>query len=317
VRVSRGLVSVITATFNRAALLPRAWRSLQHQSASFEWIIVDDGSSDDTKHVVESFADERVKLITLTFNQGVNRARNEGVRRIRGEYVVFLDSDDELCPGALGTAADALQAAPVDVGAAVMHAGMFGTRRPISPLKDGAILDEHAIVCQGALHGDCGVIYRSEVFSFQMLPEDLRGCEQVFVYGITRRYKYLCLNIPFSIVHRQSDNLSDATSVVSRSRDIAESYERILTNHAAILQQDTHARTFYAGKALYRYLIGGEYSAALRIYRKTCGHKSTLYATAVMTVAGLAGLAFRCGPEHARLRLKIWRLRRSPRVTAC
>lgn len=312
-----GLVSVITPTFNRGHLLPRVWRSLQHQNAPFEWIIVDDGSKDDTARVIESFADPRISLITFPINRGVNRARNAGVREAHGQYVVFLDSDDEMCSGALEAAATALLTAPIDVGAAIMHAEIFQTQRPISPLKHGTLLDEHAIVCQGALHGDCGVMYRIEVFSFQMLPEDLRGCEQVFVYGITRRYKYLYLDIPFSVVHRQSDNLSDAASVIARSSDIALSYERILITHAAILRHNTHAALGYARKALYRYLIAGEYAAAFRIYRQTCKLTMSFYGTVIMTVVGLAGLAFRCGPERVRLQYKEWRLQRPARETVC
>ena len=88
-----GLVSVITPTLNRGHLLSRVWRSLQHQNVPFEWIIVDDGSQDDTTRIAESFADARVRLITFPTNQGVNRARNAGVRQARGQYVVFLDSD--------------------------------------------------------------------------------------------------------------------------------------------------------------------------------------------------------------------------------
>jgi glycosyltransferase involved in cell wall biosynthesis len=311
------VVSVITPTFNRGHLLSRAWQSLQHQNVPFEWIIVDDGSQDDTTIVVDSFADTRISLIAFPVNRGVNSARNAGVRRAHGQYVVFLDSDDELCSAALETAVTAFLTAPLDVGAVLMRAEIFGTRTPVSPLKHGVILDEHAIVCQGALHGDCGVMYRIEVFSFQMLPEDLRGCEQVFVYGIARRYKYLCIDIPFSIVHRQSDSLSHAASIIDRSRDIALSYERILSNHAAILRNDNHAAIGYAHKALYRYLIAGQYSAAFRVYRQICGRTIGLHAKVVMTLVGLAGLAFRCGPERVRLRYMVWRIQRPSRETVC
>jgi len=307
------VVSIITPTFNRGHLLARVWQSLTSQRPEFEWIVVDDGSTDDTAHIVNSFADSRIVLITLPANQGVNCARNAGVRRARGQYVVFLDSDDELSAAALETATAALASAPPQVGAILTRAELYPSLHPITPIKHGALLDECAVVCRGALRGDHGVMYKRDVFSFQMLPDDLRGCEQVFVYGITRRYAYLCLDIPFSIVHRQSDNLSAAASVIQRSSDIARSYERILANHSAILTDHPSAVITYAQKALYRYLIARDLTAAWRVYRRGLRSSTQCFQKARLFLTGLAGLIGLCGAEYARLRYRNWTLARSTR----
>ncbi|MGI4993406.1 glycosyltransferase family 2 protein [Halobacteriovorax sp. GFR7] len=89
------LVSVIIPTYNRANFLARAIDSVLKQSfQNFELIVVDDGSSDNSKDIVESFSDERIKYI-FQQNRGVSAARNLGVIQSSGNYIAFLDSDDE------------------------------------------------------------------------------------------------------------------------------------------------------------------------------------------------------------------------------
>lgn len=96
--MSRTTISAVVPTFNRAALLTRALRSVFDQrTAPLEIIVVDDGSTDDTRAVVESFADDRVKYVYQS-NSGVSAARNRGARVARGAWVAFLDSDDTWYP---------------------------------------------------------------------------------------------------------------------------------------------------------------------------------------------------------------------------
>ena len=103
------LVSVITTTYNRAHLLPRAIRSVLNQTyQNFELIIVDDASTDNTKEVVKSFEDGRIIYYKHKENRGVLAAKNTGFDLAKGEYYVGLDDDDELLPEALETAVNKL-----------------------------------------------------------------------------------------------------------------------------------------------------------------------------------------------------------------
>lgn len=93
-----GRVSVIIPTFNRAKLLPRALESVLAQTAAdaCDIIVVDDGGTDDTPAVVTAYG-KRIHYIRQP-NAGAAAARNRGIRASRGEFVAFLDSDDQWAP---------------------------------------------------------------------------------------------------------------------------------------------------------------------------------------------------------------------------
>jgi glycosyltransferase involved in cell wall biosynthesis len=102
-------ISVIIPTFNRRDFIADAVESVLFQGIkNLEIIVVDDGSSDDTKSILERYAD-RVRYIYQD-NQGVSAARNRGVIESRGRLLAFLDSDDVWAPGKLraqlGTTSD-------------------------------------------------------------------------------------------------------------------------------------------------------------------------------------------------------------------
>lgn len=92
-------VSVVVPTYERADLVGRAVDSALAQTVGdLEVVVVDDGSTDGTREAVEAVADPRVRYLAHETNRGVSAARNTGVEGARGDYVAFLDSDDEWLP---------------------------------------------------------------------------------------------------------------------------------------------------------------------------------------------------------------------------
>src|SRR5690349_8009529 len=91
------VVSVIIPTYNRAYCLEAAIQSALKQTyAGKEIIVVDDGSTDETKSLLAKYS-SNVRILHQS-NAGVGAARNAGVRAARGEWIAFLDSDDEWIP---------------------------------------------------------------------------------------------------------------------------------------------------------------------------------------------------------------------------
>lgn len=95
-------VSVIIPAYNRAKTIHRAITSALEQSLPpIEVIVVDDGSTDDTVALVNSVGDERIRCIETRLNRGAQYARIKGILTATGDYLVFLDSDDELLPDSI------------------------------------------------------------------------------------------------------------------------------------------------------------------------------------------------------------------------
>jgi glycosyltransferase involved in cell wall biosynthesis len=92
-------VSVIVPTYRRARFLSQAIASVVTQSyTDFEVIIVDDASNDDTENVVSRFSDPRIRYIKHETNKGGAAARNTGIKNAIGDFIAFLDDDDEWLP---------------------------------------------------------------------------------------------------------------------------------------------------------------------------------------------------------------------------
>ncbi len=115
----RPLVSVVLPTADRASVLPKAIDSVLTQRYDrLEVVVVDGGSTDGTRALVDSYDDPRLEYVRRDSPAGVSAARNQGIRRSSGEFVAFIDSDDCWRPDALERQVAALREAPPDYGVA-------------------------------------------------------------------------------------------------------------------------------------------------------------------------------------------------------
>jgi glycosyltransferase involved in cell wall biosynthesis len=116
-------VSVIIATYNNAQYINQAIDSVLNQTYShYEIIIIDDGSVDHTKQVLQPYLEQYSDTIQYYYqeNQGVSKARNLGIEMATGEYVVFLDADDLFLPDKLASQVAVFQEKPY---LGIVHSG--------------------------------------------------------------------------------------------------------------------------------------------------------------------------------------------------
>lgn len=117
------LISIVIPTYNRASILNNTLKCVFDQTyRNFEIIVVDDGSKDDTKKIVDSFNDSRIKYICHESNQGATVARNTGIKAANGKWIAFLDSDDIWLPTKLDEQVRIINELKPNVG--VIHCGL-------------------------------------------------------------------------------------------------------------------------------------------------------------------------------------------------
>jgi glycosyltransferase involved in cell wall biosynthesis len=145
-------VSVITISHNRPSLLSRSIASALSQDYSdFELIVVDDSSSNKPWRVVNSFEDPRIKYIRLESEITPSAADNVGIKSAHGDYITFLDDDDEWLPTKLSKQVMAFDRAGSSVG--LIYTGISyidevkGTRKSFLPVYRGRVFDQLLLGC--------------------------------------------------------------------------------------------------------------------------------------------------------------------------
>ena len=237
------VVSIILPTHNRATFLTQAFASIQAQTwADWDLIVVDDGSTDETRHLVTELAarcDRRVDYLHQA-NRGAAAARNAGLERAAGSYVAFFDSDDLWLPEYLERGVRALESNPdVDwvFGPCRMvdlHSGRelesttFRRRgQPrrflelrTEPRSGGlqVIVDSRALefqLRQGMTCGPQNSVIRRRVFERRRFVEEIRVVEDqvLAICALADRRRFAYFVEPLVVYHVHDDNWSFAGGV--------------------------------------------------------------------------------------------------------
>jgi len=302
-------VSIILPTFNRRRFLPAAFQAILGQDMqSWELIVVDDGSTDDTRELVAGLSvslPQRVAYVHQE-NQGPYAARNTGLRIARGEYIAFYDSDDLWLPHHLSTCVSALEEnADVDWTYApcelvdldtqrVIQKNCFydrGRPRPFMHLKHDVrgrwrvITDDDTIRCQ-IRHGlYCGLqnsVFRRRVFDRLRFATDLRNEaeDQLFAIRAVAAGFRLAYEDDVHVryqVHSENSSGSSTDRSLNKSRKVYEplihGYERLATE-MSLTAAERRALRRRIGRELFWHLgyagywAAGERRQALAIFSR-------------------------------------------------
>jgi glycosyltransferase involved in cell wall biosynthesis len=227
-------VSLITATFNRRHLLPRLIRSIQSQSLkNFEWIIVDDGSTDGTAELILSLRDERIRLIRQ-LNMGCNAARNRAEQEITSNLVIHIDSDDEFFGAqTIARMVDRIQQSPPSVGAVAFAVTTPEGGGGASKINSNEILIGYEeLLCGKTVHGEFFRIFKREAIEISTWASHYEGMEILKYLAIAQRFKTLYVNEIALIYHmNHGGNLTSARQTIRRAHSMIEGYERLIREH--------------------------------------------------------------------------------------
>ena len=194
------LLTIFTPTYNRAYILPELYHSLcKEPSDNFIWLVVDDGSTDNTQELVENW--QRENLIEIVYfqqeNGGKMRAHNKGVELCTTPLFFCIDSDDQIATGAVEKILETHQTLRDDE----FLGGIAAKRLIINKLASKDLPDKkrstlHNIYASG-FKGDTSLVFKTDVLREFPVPE-IEGEKFVtegYVYDqIDQKYELLILN---------------------------------------------------------------------------------------------------------------------------
>lgn len=232
--------SIIIPTYNRANLLIRAVKSCIAQTfQDFEIIVVDDGSIDNTRDVIDSINDPRIIRRSLPCNRGCNAARNQGLDLAQGEYIVFLDSDDELLPGALEIFLS-LWSGVTDkrIGNIVTRLIDSKTLQKIGYLeKEDMVLEYQDIVCRTKARGDFKSCWKRKAIGDERFDEELSGQESVTWSRLAKKWSFWYKDIPTGTYYRGlHSQVTSIDSTIRNAANMARGAEILLEEHGETLR---------------------------------------------------------------------------------
>lgn len=202
---NRPLFTIYTATYNRKHLLPRAYASVKAQTfRNFEWLIIDDGSTDGTEELVRSWQGEVDFPIIYKWqpNGGKHTVLNTAMGILRGDLVTSLDSDDEMLPETLERFKFHWEQLSDDelkvVGCLVclsedQEHQIYGDKFP----KDRQIVDLMDMYLVKNIKGEKGGFVKRQVFISHPYQEGVKKVyvpEEVFIQKMAKDWKALCVN---------------------------------------------------------------------------------------------------------------------------
>ena len=241
--------TVFTPTYNRAHTLHRVYASLCAQTfRDFEWLVVDDGSTDGTEALVKGWqadADFPIRYIWKE-NGGRHTAYNVGIAEAHGCFFVIIDSDDECIPVAL----ERMLAFWESIAEA--RRGEFALVRVLCSTSDGKVLGDRfpmdvfdvntpELQYRYRLRGDKFGFVLTDVlraYPFPVLSVKVRHIpEALIAMEFGKRYLARCVNESLMIVHLESDSLSRPASSIAIAKQIAPAFALY---HRKVLNEEGH-----------------------------------------------------------------------------
>ena len=213
------LITIFTPAYNRGHLLHRVYESLCKQTfRDFEWVVVDDGSTDDTKDLSLSLPKREGTFFPIRYfyqeNGGKHRAINRGVKEAQGELFFIVDSDDMLPPEALETVAKVYE----DIKDDERFAGVCGLDGTFEGKVIGSGLPQEVIDTPSVdirfkygVTGDMKEVFRTAVLKEFPFPEieGERFCPEMLLWNrIATKYKLRYFNQIIYLAEYQEDGIS-------------------------------------------------------------------------------------------------------------
>ena len=261
--MQKQLVSVIIPCYNQGKYLAQAIESVLSQSyQNFEIVVVDDGSTDQTKEVAYQYA--LVKYIYQP-NQGVSAARNNGIKSSKGKLVVFLDADDWLLPDAFFTNINYLKQNPETAFVSGAHELFYQPENKSWLIQKEVTENHYCNLLEGNYMGMPAVgMYQRWVFNEFQFDTNLHYCEDYdLCLQIVRKFPVVHHTKPIAVYNLHEDSVSsNLIQMLKYVLLVLNKQKRFILNESeeACLQKGLNNWKVYYSEKIYNNLLYQFYS---------------------------------------------------------
>lgn len=307
--------TIIIPAFNREKEVVRAVKScLIQKFNAFQVIVVDDGSKDGTRDAVQRLVrqDSRVLLIQHRNNMGVCPARNTGIQHSSGQWILFLDSDDEFVANAFEEIYEETKRCPPNVGRIGFLYSRADGRTSPEPAFDEQILDYEKFIAWRAQENLTDFFHctRRSTFAHVRFASG-RGYEETYLLDFARKYQTKFVPRVVAKIYLDSKNRASNLSIGKRSEgflrdapDQALDMKYLLEFHGDALKKNAATWYWICKKAMVLYqFLSGNRGEGIREALRYLRARPTDRQVYVVLVAGTI---------HSRLLaiLKAWKVKR-------
>lgn len=194
-------LQIIVPAYNVEAYLEECIDSIltQQTKYSFKIVLVDDGSKDKTGEVADRYLDNEKVLVIHQSNQGHSGARNTGLKEIFAKYVMFVDSDDKLCPGAIEALMNAAIKHDSDIAEAGIYFWVDGKTRVAYAYPE----EKEIPTALGVLHGySVAKVFKAECFENLIYPEGFWYEDSIFSFLLYPLKKRISVSDKMTYLYR-------------------------------------------------------------------------------------------------------------------
>lgn len=238
------LTTIIIPTYNRSGFITKAVESCINQTYdNIEIIIIDDGSTDDTKEVINDMDYGIIEYIWQA-NAGVSAARNTGIKNSSGDFVLFLDSDDRICPKFVEKSIAELQLRGEQCGATYTSAIVYNDgefKKEINALEYK--LTQNDLLTDNPIGGiSCKIVIKDVFDDIGLFDEDMNHSED-FDFFLRMLEKYYITGIDCYLCEFHNHTGEQLTSNIDNK---ITGQDKLYEKHKQILGQTGRAKQYYS-----------------------------------------------------------------------
>jgi glycosyltransferase involved in cell wall biosynthesis len=273
------MVSVITITFNRAHLIGETIRSVLSQSFDdFEYIMIDDGSTDNTEDVVNSFHDQRISYHKLVHTGSISKLRNAGLAKVKGDLIIFIDSDDLWKPDLLQHLTTSLMKDET-IGFAFCDAEGFNTKETFveSIYDKGRVQHSSRNFFREVISDSkffiltpCLMFRKKCLQTIGIFDERINHGDKDFICQLTFHFKGELLPQPLAMIRRHRENVTNSST--------EELLETELYTLKKLVDANFISKTIFKKRCAHFHEKLGEYYSSQRNFSEAGNHFRVAFA---------------------------------------